>query len=210
MKSHRKLPAAFSLFSFRMCQFTTILITRLLFFNISITGRENIPQNGAYIIVSNHIGHLDPYLFTNIFSRQLYYMARPNALSLRLLGGVDATDSIFTTGPAAVKEAIKRIMNGKILVFFPEGERNEYKHVIAPKAGAAYVALKTKARIVPVKITGTDKALNYRTCRFEFGAKIRVSIGEPISFDESYYSKPMKVSARDATKVIMRRIAELE
>ncbi len=210
MKKRRNpLFSIFKPFFFTLYQLITIIIIKLLFIKFTVSGLRNIPKKEAFIIASNHLGHLDPYLFTLIFSHRLYYMARPNTFFLRLLAGVDTVDCIVTTGPSAIKNAIQKIAENKIIAFFPEGERNETGALIEARAGAAFLALKTKSKILPVKITGTDKALNLRKRRFGFGSKINISIGEPILLDESYYSKPIRISAKEATKFIMQRIESL-
>lgn len=210
MKDRRRTPFTLNLFFLRIYRFLTTVIIRLLSFRLTISGTENIPKEGAYLIAANHVGHLDPYLFTIIFSGQLCYMARPNRFLLRLLGGVDTTGSIITTGPSAVREAIRRVAKNRILVFFPEGERNDGSHPLEIRSGAAFVALKTGAKVLPVKISGTGEALNFRTRSVKPGAEIRVSIGEPIVFGSYYYSKPARIMSEEATQVIMRRITQLD
>lgn len=161
------------------------------------------------MIASSHIGHIDPYLLTTVFPREMAFMTGLNVF-LRFIARAFVGDCIAATGPMAIVEACRRINNGRMVLFFPEGGRNETGHPIEGKPGAALVALKTGARILPVKITGTDEALNIRKCRIKFGAKINVFIGEPVLLNESSSSGSIWAEAKEATKLIMQRINSLQ
>ncbi|MFA6320473.1 MAG: lysophospholipid acyltransferase family protein [Candidatus Omnitrophota bacterium] len=185
------------------------LVFRLFFFKITVKGASNIPKEGACVIASSHIGHIDPYLLTTIFPREMAFMTGLNVF-LRFIARAFVGDCIAATGPMAIVEACRRIANGRMVLFFPEGGRNETGHPIEGKPGAALAALRTGTKILPVKITGTDEALNIRKCRVKFGAKIGVSIGTPILLDGSYDTEPIWAGAKEATKLIMQRIDSLE
>lgn len=211
MKNQDEPLFMFSALFYRIFQLITVVIIKVFSFKLTISGRQNISKEETYIVASNHIGHLDPYIISFILSRQPFYMARSNAFILRFLGGVNATDSLMTdNGYFAIREAMRRIARKRTIIFFPEGEQRKNGLPLKMKPGAAFLALKTKTKILPVKITGTDKAINFRTGCFKYGAKINISVGEPILFDESYYSKPIKIGCREATKLITQRISALD
>ncbi|MFA6282293.1 MAG: lysophospholipid acyltransferase family protein [Candidatus Omnitrophota bacterium] len=197
-------------FFYKTYQLLTTAIMRLFFFKLTVTGLKNIPKDGGYIIISNHIGHLDPYILMKIFPQRLSFMANKNTFFLSLIAGLSAGDCITSAGSLAIIEAQKRILKNRIVLFFPEGGRSNGDYPAEAKSGAAFLALKTKTRILPVKITGTDKAMDPRIHSVKFGAKIQISIDKPILLDEHYYSQPLWVSAKEAIQVIMQRINSLE
>ncbi len=194
-------------FFYKLYQGLILSSFRILNFKITVTGKENIPESGPCVVASNHMGHIDPYLLTTIFPEEMTFMTGLNTF-LRFIARAFVGDCIPATGPAALAEASKRISAGKMVLFFPEGGRNETGSLEA-KPGAAFVALKNKVKVLPVRIAGTENAFNVRKLRVKFGAEISVYIGEPISFDESYYSAPLWDSAKEATKVIMQKISLL-
>ena len=99
-------------------------------FNLKIEGRENIPKKGFYIIASNHVSAIDPFLIIHASGRNLAYMAKQelfqnkvSSFFLDLLGvfAVDRSKPSVST--------IKTVMGLKqtswCLGIFPQGTRNQ-------------------------------------------------------------------------------------
>ena len=69
------------------------LVSKLIIFPIykfifrgNLIGRENIPQKGSFILVSNHGSLLDPPLLGNAVDRNISFMAKSELFSIPLLG----------------------------------------------------------------------------------------------------------------------------
>ena len=93
---------------YKNCRSIVTHFFRLLSFKITVNGLNNIPRNEVYVVASNHIGHIDPYLLGVIFPDEITYMIgvhdflRPIALFLK-------GDHVVAKGPLAIVEAVNKI-----------------------------------------------------------------------------------------------------
>ncbi|MBI4709520.1 MAG: 1-acyl-sn-glycerol-3-phosphate acyltransferase [Nitrospirae bacterium] len=150
-----------------------------------IKGADNIPLEGGVIIAANHISYLDPPLMGAATPRRATFMARKGLFSIPLLGWfikhyafpVDRTRTL----PSTIKEAVRRLKNGELLVIFPEGRRSETGELTEGKRGVGMVAALSKAAVVPVFISGTDKILPVGA-KWLKRADIHVMFGRPLDF----------------------------
>jgi 1-acyl-sn-glycerol-3-phosphate acyltransferase len=143
----------------------------------NVTGRENIPAGGC-VICPNHSDVIDPPMVAAAIGNR--YPIR--VMAKKELFGGGFFDSLITWLGAfpvdrsraditAIKTALKAVKDGKKLLIFPQGTRNAGEN--SAKEGAAMLALKTKAPIVPVYITENK---GFRT-------HARVIIGNPFQPD---------------------------
>jgi 1-acyl-sn-glycerol-3-phosphate acyltransferase len=104
-----------------------------------------------------------------------------------------------------MRNAIRLVQDGEIVVMFPEGTRRtkglRKKFEARAHTGAARIALAAGSPLVPAAIKGTD-----RLARF---GPMRIAYGEPVLLDDLSGSDA-KRAAEEATKRLMRAIAELE
>lgn len=197
-------------FIYNLFWVATFYGSKLLLYRMRVTGREYIPSSGPYIIASNHIGHLDPYILGIIFPKNMCYMTNSGQYKMPVWGAtLKLIETIEGSGFKAMRLALKRLSQKRIVVFFPEGERVKSPFIKNGMPGAAAAALWAKVPVVPVRITGTDEALNVRTLSLKMGAMITVSIGKPIIFDDTYYNGGVARNAPRATKVIIEAINDL-
>jgi 1-acyl-sn-glycerol-3-phosphate acyltransferase len=141
----------------------SVLIFKLLF-RIQAVGRENIPRKGGFIIASNHLSYLDPVAVGISCPRALNYMARHDLFTNRwfswLLYGAHAFPVKRNSADlTALKEAIHRVRQGKGLLVFPEGTRQDKgASPVQPQAGVGFLAEKLGVPVVPAFVKGTEKA----------------------------------------------------
>jgi 1-acyl-sn-glycerol-3-phosphate acyltransferase len=193
-----------------------VTIRIILYFNggLEVVGKENIPKEGV-IIASNHISYLDPPIIGSVTPRRCNFMAKRGLFDIPVLGWMIkyAAFPVDRENPRAstMKDAVKRIRNGHIVVVFPEGTRSETGELMEPKPGIGMVAVMSRAPIVPAYITGADKALP-PGARWLKRAKIKVVFGKPIYYTSTEESghrtgneKREQVSAK-----IMDAIRELK
>ena len=151
------------------------------FFLVRREGREKIPNEGPVLLVCNHRHWLDPVFLLCITRRHLRIMAKNEIFEKnRLLAYLFRVFGVFgvkrgETDMAAIRESVRILKNGEILLLFPEGTRNRQEGKMLPlKAGASLLAIRGQAPVVPCYISG-----KYRP----FG-KIRIEVGDPISPEE--------------------------
>ena len=194
------------------------LLRGLIFFllfvvgSMKVTGRENIPESGPYIIVVNHMSKADP---------PLLYIAFP-PMRLRFFAG-EKWESHFLFGPimkmvgaiyinrgevdrGALREAMEALRNGSIFGLAPEGTRSRVGHLIKAKDGAAYLASRAGVPLLPVGVVNTEKVgENVKRLR---RTQLEVKIGEPFVLpDLGRRAKGKDLEAY--THLIMVRIAHL-
>lgn len=160
------------------------LLCKLLF-RIKVSGRENIPAEGGFILASNHLSLLDPVVLAVSCPRKLNFIARHDLFRNPLFSGLISNVGAFAVkrgSPdiSALKEGIKRVVSGGGLLIFPEGGRQRDTPNPKPHKGIGFIAAKTGAWVIPAFISGTDKALPVGA-KFIRLAKISVHFGKRIS-----------------------------
>ncbi len=139
-----------------------------LFFKIvmgfKVYGVENVPKKGGFILAGNHVSHLDPPALASASPRVLHFMARDTLFNNRVLGWIIGSCNSFPVrrGEAdlgAIKEAVRRLKNGKVLLIFPEGTRSQSGEIQAAQPGIGYLSLMAGVPILPAYVRGTDEAM---------------------------------------------------
>ncbi|MDP2942734.1 MAG: lysophospholipid acyltransferase family protein [Candidatus Omnitrophota bacterium] len=139
-----------------------------LFFKIimgfKVYGVENVPKKGGFILAGNHVSHLDPPALASASPRVLHFMARHTLFNNWVLGWIIGSCNSFPVrrGEAdlgAIKEAVRRLKNGKVLLIFPEGTRSQSGEIQAAQPGIGYLSLMAGVPILPAYVKGTDEAM---------------------------------------------------
>jgi 1-acyl-sn-glycerol-3-phosphate acyltransferase len=181
-----------------------------LLFRERIRGVENLPP-GGFVLAPNHVSNLDPWpLGMPLWPRrQLHWMAKVELFK-------PAIGRIITWGGAfpvrrgegdegAIDTAVERVRAGDIVVIFPEGTRKEKglikRHQSRPRTGAARVALRSGAPLVPAAIGGTDRLLRL--------GPLKVAYGPPVELSDLGASDERE-AAKEATDRLMAAIAKLQ
>ena len=163
------------------------LIIFKFFFKLKVTGQENIPQNGPFIIVANHSSLLDPIILGISVKPRVIFIAAAYLFEIRWLGyllRIANTIPIHRENNKnnikSIKKALKILQQGGVLGIFPEGGVDRQKDNLPIKAGAAYLATKVGVPIVPAKLKGADKVLPRGAKFIRSFNKIEVEIKKPI------------------------------
>jgi len=167
---------------YKLC---TLFIRLVLRINGSlyVKGKDNTLVEGGVIVASNHISYLDPPLIAAVLPRRVTFMARKGLFDIPLLGWfishyafpVDREKTL----PSTMKEAVRRLKNGELLVMFPEGRRSETGELLEGKRGIGMIASLSKAAIIPTLIIGTNKVLPVGG-KWLKKAKITIVFGSPV------------------------------
>lgn len=138
----------------RVCQVVGVALYRVRY-----TGRENIPPEGGVLVVANHQSHFDPPLVGMGCMRRMNYLARESLFAIRPLGWViNSLDAIPIKrdglGLDGIKETLRRLRRGEMVLMFPEGTRTRDGQVGPFRPGFTALALRSGASILPVGIEG--------------------------------------------------------
>ncbi len=133
-----------------------------LYYSPKVFGKGNIPNKGAVVICSNHKHVLDQCLAAMATHRAINYMAKSEyfkgsfAWFFKLTGCICVNRNGHDEEAKASANAV--LSNGGALGIFPEGTRNKTDDLLGQfKFGAASLACKNEAMIVPVAVTGEYK-----------------------------------------------------
>ena len=170
-------------------------------YNYHVIGREKVPDGGC-VLVANHTQWADPVLVGTALGNQypLVALAKKELFQIKLLGPLISALGAFpvdrgTADIGAIKTSLKAVKEGKKLLIFPEGG-TKHKAGDEAKVGAAMIAARTGAPIVPIYISENKK----------FRSKVYVVFGD------AYI--PEKTKSKDGYRAIaddmMRRIYALK
>lgn len=155
-----------------------------LLFRLKVTGQENIPQDGPFIIVANHSSLLDPVILGVSVRPKVIFVAAAYLFKIGWLGYMLRK---FNSIPVqrendikAIKQSLEILKRDGVLGIFPEGGIDRQKNNLPVRAGAAYLAAKIGVPIVPIKIKGADKVLPRGAKFIRSLDKIEVEIKKPI------------------------------
>jgi 1-acyl-sn-glycerol-3-phosphate acyltransferase len=154
-------------------------------YGLRVVGREHWPADGGALVCANHQSMFDPPLVGLTCPRRLNYLARDTLFRVPLLGPLIAfLDAIPIDreggGLAGLKETLRRLKAGELVLIFPEGTRTRDGNVAPLKPGFISVARRSAVPLIPVGIDGAYQAWP-RTAALPRLGRIAVAIGEPIS-----------------------------
>lgn len=194
----------FPIFLIRAILWIPAVILLHYFLRMEVRGKGNLSSvpNGRVIFAANHCSELDPYAFQYALSfpskfiplyfvsltkkyysfkkfgiRSVYY----GGLFFRLMGaypvykGLNNYEKAFTHHISILEK------NHPVLIF-PEGGMKKRAEIGEAKPGFIYLAKKTNAIIVPVKIEGTHD-LDFKMV-FSRQRKMKITFGKPMHHSE--------------------------
>lgn len=144
------------------------LIRRIfnLIARVNVSGYENLPQEGSFVIATNHLGIVDvPLAFYALDRWDMFVMIGEKWQDVGLFRWIGKYFNFlfidrFNPDIKALRKVISLMEKNNILVIAPEGTRSRVGSLIEAKPGVSYLATKLNRPIVPVGITGTeDKVL---------------------------------------------------
>ncbi|HEY3523477.1 MAG TPA: lysophospholipid acyltransferase family protein [Candidatus Limnocylindrales bacterium] len=138
-------------------------------FRVDVSGRERIPAKGGYLVVAAaHRGWMDPFVVMQALPpapRCWFLGSAPSTFTsplreavVRRLGGLLPVWRGGVGIEQHVASAQAVLASGAVFVQMPEGTVNGSAGRIAPfRIGAAVIALRTGAPILPIAIAGTEE-----------------------------------------------------
>lgn len=189
-----------------------ITLLRLIVGSMKVTGRENLPERGPYIMVVNHMSKADPpLLFLALPPMRLRFFAGEKwgrhpifGPIMKLVGAIYINRG--QVDRRALREAMEALEKGSIFGLAPEGTRSRVGHLIKAKDGAAYLASRARVPILPVGVVNTEK-IGKNLLRLR-RTPLEVHFGEPFLLPELDH-RPRTRDLEAYTHLIMVRIANL-
>ena len=135
-------------------------ISKILF-RVEVRGLENMPTEDRLLIVANHESFLDGLLLGLFIPKKATFVVHTTVLKnwwyrqfLRLTPHL----AVDPASPYAMKKVIKLLEAGKNVVIFPEGRITLTGSLMKIYDGPGFVAAKTGATILPVRIDGAAQS----------------------------------------------------
>ncbi|GAB2488329.1 lysophospholipid acyltransferase family protein [Nocardiopsis aegyptia] len=184
----------------------------------TIEGRENVPARGAVLLASNHLSFVDSVVIPlSVTHRRVRFLAKSDYFEGTGLKG-RVTRTVFgSLGAMPVQRGnardalmslemmLDRLREGEACVVYPEGTRSRDGRLYRGRTGVAHLALESKAPVVPVAVSGTQRVQ-------PIGASMprphpfTVRFGEPLDFSTGYDHLAPGKARREITDRVMDAI----
>ncbi|MBD5146468.1 MAG: 1-acyl-sn-glycerol-3-phosphate acyltransferase [Ruminococcus sp.] len=178
-----------------------------LFYNFHIEGVENIPQDRALVMASNHRSYADPVILTMPMKKPVTYMAKEELFKNKLFGWFITKLGAFPVKRGSgdmqiIEDSVAILNSGRHLVIFPEGTRSKDGKVGKGKTGVALIAAKSGADVLPCGIVFEGEKLHFRS-------KLTLRFGKVIPAEEIAVEDASPKALKEVKKRIMGAITEL-
>ncbi len=179
-------------------------------------GRQNVPREGAVIVVANHYTFFDPLSIGHFLvraGRTPRFLAKAGVFKNKYLGRLfrsagqipvyrDSRDAML-----AIRDAIKAVERGEVIIVYPEGTMTKDPNLwpMVGKTGAARIALRTGAPVLPIAQWGAQDVLAPYSKKFNFFPRktLRVTAGEPIDLRAKFGKEINADSLQKSTEYLM-------
>ena len=196
---------------FRQFVRVSMKLLKFLFMDAAVTGMENFPKKGPALVVINHLGDADAVLL----GASLPYM-------IDAIGKIELNDHWFI-GPLfrnygiiwvhrgkpdrkALRAALDGLAEGRLVLIAPEGRQTVIGGLEDGNEGAAFLALKSGAPIVPIVMTGTENDHIFGNMKRFRRSRVALAVGKPFYLAEQADRQAM---LREGTRQIMQSLASL-
>lgn len=173
-------------FAFRATPFRKFLIFVFgnlfkLIMDLKVEGAENLPSDGAVVLVANHVTNFDVFPMQLSIPRPIFFMAKSGLFKYPILETALRDLGAFPVYRGekdewALRHAARILENGQTLGMFPEGTRSKGKGLGVAKTGSARLALDANCPIVPMAVIGTDNFFK----RFPRRTRVTIKLLPPL------------------------------
>jgi 1-acyl-sn-glycerol-3-phosphate acyltransferase len=186
----------------------------------TVTGRENVPATGPFIIASNHLSFIDSMAIPLMAPRRVGYLAKAEYFTgtgisgwltrtlFTALGALPVERETHRAAQAALDTAMGVLREGGGFGIYPEGTRSRDGRLARGKTGVAWLALTADCPVVPVAVVGTDRVQPVGA-GWPWPRRYSVTFGKPLTFPEHRGKANNGKARREVTDTIMEAIAEL-
>ena len=183
----------------------------IMLFRTRIIGMRNVPKRRGVLLVCNHQSFMDPVLAGMALGiyREGNYMARDSLFHPKWFGKLISYLNTFpvkrgTADLTAIKEAMRRLKQGRVVLVFPEGTRSPDGRITPMLAGLATFAKKCEVPVVPVLVDGMAQAWPRHQLLPRRGDVI-------VQYDKAIWpAEYASMSAEELTQTIRQRIVRMQ
>jgi 1-acyl-sn-glycerol-3-phosphate acyltransferase len=132
-------------------------------YRVSASGMDNIPEEGAAVIVSNHVTYIDPLLIGARIRRPIRFVMHKHIFKIPVIASVFRLNKAIPivsgkTDPEGLKAALDMVAAeleaGQLVVIFPEGHLTRDGDIDTFRSGIEQIVARTPAPVIPVAVQG--------------------------------------------------------
>ncbi|MCW1806153.1 lysophospholipid acyltransferase family protein [Brachybacterium squillarum] len=190
-----------------------------LFWKPRVTGLENVPREGGYVMAANHLANVDSFLIPVVFDREVHFVSKDDFWKkpglkgwvlktfFEQVGAVPLDREALSSGKGALQAGLEVLREGHGFGIYPEGTRSKDGLLHPGKQGAAWLAIESGCPVVPVGVKNTPSIFSvpWRKVR----GTVSVRVGRPIEVSEIDPSLSKGARRRLLTARIMDEIQKL-
>ena len=152
------------------------------YWNLTVTGLENIDKNKTYVVVANHESLADIAVIYQT-RMQFKWVAKESLFKIPFLGWslslakhIKLARGKFSSIKTVYQEAAKWLREGVSVLFFPEGTRSDSGDIKDFQNGAFKLAIKEKVLVLPIRLEGTGKTIPKGSWIFDTKVSCRLKV----------------------------------
>jgi 1-acyl-sn-glycerol-3-phosphate acyltransferase len=193
------------------------LFWRYLGLKLTVTGQENVPQEGGAIIAINHVGYLDFALAGTALlpsKRYVRFMAKKEIFDSKIAGplmrGMHHISVDRSAGSSSFVAAMRALRSGEFIGIFPEGTISISFEIKEIKSGAVRLAMGAGVPIIPVIVWGSQRVWTKGLPRHLKRQKVPISIaiGKPIFFKKEDDVEQAEIALRSTLISMLHEVQE--
>ena len=185
-----------------------------------VRGAENVPEEGAAILASNHLAVIDSFILPLVLDRKVQFLGKSDYFTgkgvkgrltagfMRGVGTIPVDRAGGKASEAALETGLRVLREGDLFGIYPEGTRSPDGRLYRGKTGVARLALESGAPVVPVAMVGTNIAQPIGKV-IPKPMRIGVVVGEPLDFSRYRGMENDRFILRSVTDEIMYALMSL-
>ena len=189
------------------------LVKVVTFFTMrtTIRGMENFPRHGPALIVINHLGDADAVLLGASIPTTIDGLGKIELNDERIVGPIFRAYGVIWVHRGrpdrrALRAELDALAEGRMLGLAPEGRQSLIGGLEEGNEGAAFLAMKSGAPIVPIAMTGTENENIFGHLKRWKRAPVTLTVGKPFHLREQADRQKM---LQEGTRQIMQSLADL-
>lgn len=180
--------------------------------NVTSEGMENFPRKGPVLVVINHLGDADVPALLSAVPFPLDALGKIELYDLPILGKLMHGYCVIwlhrgKADTRALRSALKGFDEGRIIAIAPEGRQTVTGALEEGTDGAAFLAYKSGAMILPIAITGTENENVYGHLKKFRRARVHIKAGQMFKLAEQAADRHEAIA--QGTHQIMQALASL-